>query len=202
MSGARYRRPDDETLPVPVLPDAEAEHKRVAGLRRLGGGRPAGKPGPEANDELGGRAMSAAMTPDLEQARAYIEALTDSEGVEVVTFQTFSDVKNPKATKDPLARVLHGTLDQHAAELTRLKARGAGIFVMVNAGDGKGRAAENVTRIRAFVPDQDAPQKRPFALTPSFIVHTSPGKYQAYWCLAGDVPLEDFTPTQKRLAPF
>jgi RepB DNA-primase from phage plasmid len=140
--------------------------------------------------------------PDLSLAGAFLEALAGSPDAPM-TWQTFSDVKDPKAKRDPLARWLHGTLVQHAAELTRLNARGAGIFLMVNAGDGKGRETENVTRIRAFFTDQDGPQKRAFALPPSFIVHTSPGKYQAYWKAADrDVPLEDFTPTQKRLAAF
>ena len=33
-------------------------------------------------------------------------------------------------------------------------------------------------------------------------MRTSPGRYQAFWRVAGAVPLEDFTPTQERLADF
>ena len=145
---------------------------------------------------------SAALNvPGLALARAYLEALTGEKNP-AVTFQTFSDVKDQKAKRDPLAAVLHGTLDQHAAELTRRNERGAGIFVMPNEGDGQGRKAENVHRVRAVFVDQDKPPLRPFALPPAFIVKTSPGRYQASWRVAGDVRLGDFTPTQERLAAF
>ena len=139
--------------------------------------------------------------PDLTLARAFLEALTGSPDAPV-TWQTFSDVKDPKAESDPLARWLHGTLDRHAAELRRRNEQGAGIFLMANEGDGRGRKAANVVRVRAVFVDQDKPPLRPFALAPSFIVKTSPGRYQAFWRVNGDVALEDFTPTQERLAAF
>jgi hypothetical protein len=63
------------------------------------------------------------------------------------TFQTFDDNRDRKDPK--LARILHGTLAEHAETLTRLNNLGAGIFVMVQEGDGLGRGNENVTRIRA-----------------------------------------------------
>ena len=77
--------------------------------------------------------MPADLRPDLAQARAYLEALTGEEDP-VVTFQTFSDRKSGPPP-DPLARVLHGTLRQRAAELARLNDAGAGVFLMVNSGD-------------------------------------------------------------------
>ena len=69
-----------------------------------------------------------ACGPDLAQARAYLEALT-GEADPIVTFQTFSDRKTKGAKRDMLARVLHGTLRQRAAELARLNEVGAGVFV-------------------------------------------------------------------------
>jgi UDP-glucose 4-epimerase len=75
----------------------------------------------------------------VEAAKAFLKAL-DPSGI--FTFQTFDDDKNRK--DGSLARVLHGTLDQHLAALTQLQQRGAGVFVMVNEGDGKGRSAKNV----------------------------------------------------------
>ncbi|GEM_PF-2542470 len=135
--------------------------------------------------------------PELSMARAYLAALT-GEADPIVTFQTFDDAA-AKAHPDPLAHVLHGTFDQHAAELMKLNEKGAGVFVMVNEGDGKGRRAENVTRIRAAFVDHDTPDTRPLAMTPSFSVTTSPGKRHDYLCVEGDLPLEQFKPLQKVL---
>ena len=146
----------------------------------------------------GTQAMSA---PDLALAGAFIEALSGSPDA-AVTWQTFSDVKDAKAENDPLAKWMHGTLGRHAAELRRRNEQGAGIFVMANEGDGCGRKARNVLRVRAVFVDQDKPPLRPFSLPPSFIVRTSPGRYQAFWRVVDDVPLEDFTPMQERLAAF
>ena len=91
-------------------------------------------------------------------------------------FQTFDD----RPQKDPrLSRVLHDP-----AELHGLNVQGAGVFLMVNEGDGKGRKVANVTRIRAYFADFDGaalPQVWP--LEPSMIVETSPGKFHAYWIL-------------------
>lgn len=139
--------------------------------------------------------------PDLSLAGAFLEALAGSPNAPM-TWQTFSDAKDPKADKDPLAGWLHGTLDRHAAELRRRNEQGAGIFLMANEGDGRGRKAANVVRVRAVFVDQDKPPLRPFAVPPSFIVHTSPGRYQAFWRVAGAVALKDFTPMQERLAAF
>ena len=50
---------------------------------------------------------------------------------------------------------MHGTIDQLGLALTKLNDAGAGIFMMVNAGDGRGRKAENVTRVRAVFADFD-----------------------------------------------
>jgi putative DNA primase/helicase len=145
--------------------------------------------------------VSAAMTPDLTLARAYLEALTGEKNP-AVTFQTFADVKDQKAKRDPLAGWLHGTLDRYADELTRRNERGAGIFVMVNKGDGVGRKAENVVHVRALYADRDRDGARPPALTPSFSVATSPGKKHDYLLVAGEMPLEDFTPFQETLADY
>lgn len=142
------------------------------------------------------------LRPDLTQARAYLEALT-GEVEPVVTFQTFGDAV-AKQKPDPLARVLHGTLSQRAAELGRLNDAGAGVFGMVNAGDLKGRAAENVTSIRAAFIDKDKPLIRPCALRPTFVVLTAPdaSKAHAYWRVKGVVPIDRFKPMQKRLIAF
>lgn len=144
------------------------------------------------------------MSHSLDHARAYLAALTGVEDP-IVTFQTFSDHKpnpTPAGWRDPLARVLHGTLVQRGAELARLNDAGAGIFVMVNAGDLKGRAAENVKAVRAVFIDKDKPLLRPCALPPTFAVFTSPEKGHAYWLIKGELPVERFRAVQKRLIAF
>jgi len=145
-------------------------------------------------------ALPITFAPLLADARAHLEALTGEKNP-AVTFQTFSDVK-PKTGKDRLAGWLHGTLDQHAAELRRRNERGAGVYIMLNSGDGKGRTARNVRAVRAVFTDQDKPRTREYALRPSFIVNTSPGRYQAFWRMADEMPLKDFTPMQERLAAY
>ena len=60
------------------------------------------------------------------------------------TFQTFDDNQGNGKAATNLAHILHGTLAEHVGELRRLNRAGAGVFVMVNAGDGEGRRADNV----------------------------------------------------------
>lgn len=139
----------------------------------------------------------------LDDAAAYISALTGSPSAPV-TFQTFSDRKPARAPagwKDPLARVLHGTLERHAPELVKLNAAGAGIFLMVAEGDGKGRAARNVQRLRAVFTDDDQNTRKPRALPSSFSVESKAGDHN-YWMLHPGTPLEAFTQIQKRLAAY
>lgn len=92
------------------------------------------------------------------------------------TYQTFDDRSN----KDrKLSRILNDP-----SELASLNRRGAGVFLMVNEGDGKGRRESNVTRVRAYFADFDiTPLPEVWPLKPSMIVETSPGKFHAYWIL-------------------
>src|SRR3546814_4862754 len=64
-----------------------------------------------------------------------------------LTFSTFTDGKRPP--RDALAWIMHGDYWRHRATLAKLTAKGAGVCVMVNRGDGKGRKAANVTAVRA-----------------------------------------------------
>ena len=101
-----------------------------------------------------------------------------------------------------MARVLHGPLSQHWDELVRLNNRGAGIYVTVNETDGLGRSAENIIRIRSQFVDLDgAPLQPVLEAEPKshMVVETSPGKWHAYWLMAG-VELTEFAGIQKRLA--
>ena len=91
------------------------------------------------------------IMPDIDQAANFLERL-DPKATSW-TFQTFDERADRK--DKGLARVLHGSLEQHASELTALQDRGAGVFVTVNKTDGEGRKAENVTQVRAFFLDLD-----------------------------------------------
>lgn len=135
------------------------------------------------------------MSLDLEAARSFLAALTGDGGAAVV-WQSFDDSKKKRKH---LARVLNGTLDEHAAELAVLNSKGAGIFVTVNATDGGGRQASNVTALRAIFVDADDTVLPPLALAPSFTVHSARGPH-AYWLLAPGEPLERFTDAQTQLA--
>lgn len=114
-------------------------------------------------------------------------------------FQTFDDL--PRKLPG-LSRILHGSLTEHAGTLAELNARGAGVFFMVNAGDGKGRKAGNVQQVRALFVDLDGSPLEPVrdaTLPPHCIVESSPGRWHAYWRIA-DCPLDRFKPLQQALA--
>lgn len=111
-----------------------------------------------------------------------------------LTFQTFSDRKD-----DPtLARI------EYDSELLQaLNDRGAGVFLMINEGDGRGRSNENVTRVRAYFADFDGTElPEDWKLTPSLIVESSPGKFHAYWLLSDSPELNngDFNRQQEVIA--
>jgi len=132
----------------------------------------------------------------LDQARRFLEVVA---GNELVTFQSFDDSEEKRRR---LARIIHGTLGQHAAQLTRLNNEGAGVYVMVNRGDGKGRKNENVLSVRAVFIDLDGAPVEPVRnapVKPHLIVQSSPGRYHAYWKVS-DCPLENFGVIQKALA--
>ena len=136
-------------------------------------------------------------SPDIGLAKRFLDALAPDGRL---SFQTFDDDKNRK--NQTLARVLHGSLDQHAAALSALNQQGAGVFVMVNQGDLKGRAAVNVQRVRAAFVDLDgAPLESVLqcGMPPHIVCDTSTGRHHAYW-LVSDCALQDFKPLQQKLA--
>src|SRR3546814_7996324 len=117
-----------------------------------------------------------------------------------LTFSTFTDGKRP--ARDALARIMHGDYWRHRATLATLNAKGAGVCVMVNRGDGKGRKAANVTAVRAVFLDLDEAPLAPVMaapIPPAIVCESSPGKHHAYWPVA-DMPLGDFKRAQQSLA--
>jgi P4 family phage/plasmid primase-like protien len=132
-------------------------------------------------DPVGKKIVSDLREPEafgnLEDAEKFLKALADDS---LVTFQTFDDKGKDKS----LIRIMHGSLSEHLAELIDLNRRGAGIYSMVNLGDGKGRKEKNVVAIRDLILDLDGSPLNPvleWILKPHLITETSPGRYQCFW---------------------
>ena len=137
------------------------------------------------------------LHPDIDHARQFLELL-DADP-DSFTFQIFAERTGSKE----FPRILHGSLTQHADTLVKANLNGAGIFVMVNAGDLSGRKAENVRRVRAHYVDLDKCGIDPLftaELPPHIVVESSPGKWHAYWLAAPETALEEFPAVQKALA--
>ena len=136
------------------------------------------------------------LIPDLHQAQAFLDALDPCADF---TFQTFPE-GDIKGHMPPT--ILHGTLVQQAFRLADLNNAGHGIFVMINQGDGNGRAAHNVVRVRALFVDSDNGPIEPLltaAITPDIAVESSPGKGHGYF-VVNDCPLSKFKERQHALA--
>lgn len=144
------------------------------------------------------------LEPDLDMANAFLEALNPGG---VFTFQTFCDRKDRPDRR--LNRVFQGTLAQHCITLAKLNNSDAGVFVMVNEGDGvvhpgcrTCRTNANVVRVRSLFIDLDgAPLDPVLALPeqPSMVVESSSGRWHAYWHEV-PCPTNDFAAAQVSLA--
>lgn len=134
---------------------------------------------------------------DLQSAELFAEAIAGSESP--VTFQTLDD----KGTgKKSLCKVVHGTIREFGQKLTNLNNSGAGIFLMANAGDLKGRKAENVIAVRVAFIDLDGTPLSVIdgaPISPHIIVETSAGHWQVCWLISG-CPLGQFSVVQRALA--
>lgn len=158
--------------------------------------RESGKPSPVLGE--------CATVVNLESATSFLRLL-DPSGV--FTFQVIPEARD--ARFPTFQRVEHGTFEEHRRLLTIMNNRGAGIFVMVNAGDGvvrdgarTCRTTANVTRVRALFVDLDGAPIVPVltsALSPDWVVQSSPGRWHAYWAV-NDCPLPSFERAQDALA--
>ncbi len=136
------------------------------------------------------------MRRSFTEAKTFLEALAKNRNV---TFQTFNDKKGSQVGHQ--SRILHGTLGEYSERLTALNESGAGVYLMVNEGNLKGRSAKNVVRVRALFADFDGiPLPCEWPLEPSITVESSQGKYHTYWLLADTLLLDDFKPLQKAIA--
>jgi RepB DNA-primase from phage plasmid len=139
-------------------------------------------------------------TINRRDAECFLALLDDR--TDCFTLQLFDDNRNRKDRR--LARVLHGTLQEHYGTLVEYSRAGAGIFVTINATDFKGRSSQNIVEVRAYFVDLDgAPLANVgrLALPPDIITETSPGRYHVFY-LVSDAPLnaEHFKKTQQMLA--
>ncbi|TXH17346.1 MAG: hypothetical protein E6R03_04025 [Hyphomicrobiaceae bacterium] len=133
--------------------------------------------------------------PSLEDAVRFLDLFTDSG--EDQCFQYFDDTKK---TGD--AGHFYAQIEDAFDALCNHNRLRRGVYFMVNRGDGEGRSAVNVTRVRAVFADLDGAPLQPILdceLTPNVIVESSPGKYQVYW-LVSDCEVERFRSIQHAIA--
>lgn len=133
------------------------------------------------------------LTPDKKEAERFLNILEPNG---TFTFQTFDDNYDEK--RGSLARIFHGNLEQHFDELCALNARGAGVFVVINKTDLKGRKKENVTGVRAGYVDLDGVPLDPVIcheLEPTIIVESSRDRWHAYY-RCEDLRLDKFESLQ------
>jgi len=138
------------------------------------------------------------MSQDIDQARRFLTLL--DETADKFTFQTFNDKKIEDSGPDVLANWFHGDIDSLFTRLVNYNRLGAGIFVMVQSGDGTGRNTKAVDRIRCIFNENDHGLVRdyPPGIEPHIIVESSPGKQHHYFMCDG-LELADFKPIQWRM---
>lgn len=99
-------------------------------------------------------------------------------------------------------KIFHDNLRNIGKTLFEANKGGSLVAVMVNEGDGKGRSAKNVTRVRSVYIDLDGQPLEPVlecAVPPSMVIESSPGRFHVYW-IVPDCDLKAFRWIQKALA--
>jgi len=137
--------------------------------------------------------------PDLRQAQLFLKTLCGDSLVTLQTFMDKKDVKTPGTIK-----IIHtdSQLTGYEEQLDELQQKGAGVYVMVNEGDGEGRCAANVIGVRALFADLDGviPDSAiDYKLKPQIVVKSSPGKYHCYWLVDDSFPKDKFKEYQQKI---
>jgi hypothetical protein len=144
--------------------------------------------------------IAGSPTVDLKAADNFLRTL-DPQAVDF-TFTTYDDITLPNGRKRRARtltnNLIHGPLSEVADRLRRLNARGAGVFIIMNAGDGLGRADAHVTGVRCVYQDDDTGAARDYPLPPSLIVETSPVRFQRCW-LCNGLTFEDYRTIERCL---
>jgi hypothetical protein len=113
-----------------------------------------------------------------EEASEFLRVVYPTESL--LTFQTFRNSQNCSLRPE----ILHGTIDQHWSYLEQVNAEGAGVYTMVNVGDGTWRSNSNVTAITSIFLDLDGSPLNPVLkspIRPHAIIQTSPERFQVRW---------------------
>ena len=97
------------------------------------------------------------VKPELSMAKHFLTHLDDTQEQFV-----FEIIEEPK----PLSRIprIHryfGSFEEHQENLAKANLEGYGVFVAINATDGKCRKKENVTKVRALFVDLDGSLLQP-----------------------------------------
>jgi len=141
------------------------------------------------------RRIAKGLQVNQEQVRQFLDMFSGQ-----LTFQTFDD--DTKCKRNVLSSISHGWNTTVLDALCSYNDKGAGVFLMINEGDGQGRKRQNVRNVRAVFVDLDGAPLDPVLdadLDPHIVVESSPGKYHAYWFVQ-DCTLEQFGTLQKSLA--
>jgi P4 family phage/plasmid primase-like protien len=146
---------------------------------------------------------------DVDEAMRLVGHLVRGDQDAIVTIQTFDDsATRPK--RPSLTQIRQCSLNKFPEimknEISLLARQGAGVFLMINGGDGKGRKNANVVAVRAVFVDFDENgdeglkkiENSPGVPKPHFIVQSSSGKYHVYWLVA-EMALADFKKVQTAL---
>jgi hypothetical protein len=117
------------------------------------------------------------------------------------SFRTFSDTPYTRRLGgDPLEHAIHGSLQACWWELTALNQAGAAVAVTINQTSARGRAVDDIVRVRAlFMDDDRGTDPGSFRLPPHLRVITSERHNHYYW-LVRDLEISDFKLNQSRLA--
>lgn len=128
-------------------------------------------------------------------AFAFIKTIVGKANAEAY-FRTFDDNADRKAKQ--FNRKFNSSLKPIIGELHLLNAKGAGVFMVVNAG---GQRNDEITHVRAVFADTDgAPLEPLLCLKPHLVVESSPGKWHVYWRVNENFPLDQFKPVQIAIA--
>ena len=141
--------------------------------------------------------MSMKLQPSKAEAQRFLDLLQPGG---MFTFQILDDNKNRNLGR--LNKIFHGSLDQLFETLVHYNEQGAGIIVVINKTDFKGRKASNVVKVRSCFVDLDGAPTGPVLnhpIEPAILVESSKGRWHAYYPCS-DMPLEAFTPIQHAIA--
>jgi hypothetical protein len=152
--------------------------------------------------EIGGLASGdTLLSASDKQALGFLKRLDPT--TKEFCFRTFDDVRIEKDGKfesrgiPSLASKINRSLKEALPNLRRLNSKGAGVYVVVNAG---GQIASDITCIRALFADTDgAPLEPLLVLKPHMVVESSKGNYHVYW-LVDNCELDQFTALQTAIA--